>query len=94
MLWPIAAFQVSGEDAIVTLAAASGSIAERRAVRETLGVIKRSSADLIRWLPRPRWRGRWLVQRLCTPARRNLELPRRLSESTPDAFRHVRLAPI
>jgi porphobilinogen synthase len=46
-LLPIAAFQVSGEYAMVKFAAAAGAIDERRAVRETLGALKRAGADLI-----------------------------------------------
>jgi porphobilinogen synthase len=46
-LLPIAAFQVSGEYAMVKFAAAAGAIDERRAVRETLGSLKRAGADLI-----------------------------------------------
>jgi porphobilinogen synthase len=46
-LLPLAAFQVSGEYAMVKFAAAAGAIDERRVVRETLGALKRSGADLI-----------------------------------------------
>jgi porphobilinogen synthase len=46
-LLPIAAFQVSGEYAMVKFAAVAGAIDERGAVRETLGAIKRAGADLI-----------------------------------------------
>ena len=46
-LLPIAAYQVSGEYAMIKFAAHAGAIDERRAVRETLGAIKRAGADLI-----------------------------------------------
>jgi len=46
-LLPLAAYQVSGEYAMIKFAAAAGAIDERRAVRETLGAIKRAGADLI-----------------------------------------------
>ena len=46
-LLPLAAFQVSGEYAMVKFAAAAGAIDERRVVRETLGALKRAGADLI-----------------------------------------------
>jgi porphobilinogen synthase len=44
---PIAAYQVSGEYAMIKFAALAGAIDEKRAVRETLGAIKRAGADLI-----------------------------------------------
>ncbi|HEY8288113.1 MAG TPA: porphobilinogen synthase [Acetobacteraceae bacterium] len=46
-LLPIAAYQVSGEYAMIKFAAAAGAIDEHRVVRETLGGIKRAGADLI-----------------------------------------------
>lgn len=46
-LLPIAAYQVSGEYAMIKFAAQAGAIDEARAVRETLGSIKRAGADLI-----------------------------------------------
>ncbi len=46
-LLPIAAYQVSGEYAMIKFAAAAGAIDEGRVVRETLGAIKRAGADLI-----------------------------------------------
>jgi porphobilinogen synthase len=44
---PLAAYQVSGEYAMIKFAAQAGAIDERRVVRETLGAIKRAGADLI-----------------------------------------------
>jgi porphobilinogen synthase len=44
---PLAAYQVSGEYAMIKFAAAAGAIDEKRAVRETLGAFKRAGADLI-----------------------------------------------
>jgi porphobilinogen synthase len=44
---PLAAFQVSGEYAMLKAAAARGIIEERPAVEETLGAIRRAGADLI-----------------------------------------------
>jgi len=44
---PVAAYNVSGEYAMVKAAAASGSIDERRIVLETLTGIKRAGADMI-----------------------------------------------
>ena len=44
---PLAAYQVSGEYAMIKLAARAGAIDEARVVRETLGSIKRAGADLI-----------------------------------------------
>jgi porphobilinogen synthase len=44
---PLAAYQVSGEYAMIKFAAAAGAIDEHRVVRETLGAIKRAGADLI-----------------------------------------------
>ncbi len=44
---PLAAYQVSGEYAMIKFAAAAGAIDEARVVRETLGAIKRAGADLI-----------------------------------------------
>jgi porphobilinogen synthase len=46
-LLPLAAYQVSGEYAMIKFAAQAGAIDERRVVRETLGSIKRAGADLI-----------------------------------------------
>ena len=46
-LLPLAAYQVSGEYAMIKFAAMAGAIDERRVVRETLGGIKRAGADLI-----------------------------------------------
>ncbi|GAA0331050.1 porphobilinogen synthase [Morganella psychrotolerans] len=44
---PLAAYQVSGEYAMIKLAAQAGAIDEERVVLETLGSIKRAGADLI-----------------------------------------------
>lgn len=44
---PLAAYQVSGEYAMIKFAAAAGAIDERQIVRETLGAIKRAGADII-----------------------------------------------
>jgi porphobilinogen synthase len=46
-LLPLAAYQVSGEYAMIKFAAAAGAIDEGRIVRETLGSIKRAGADMI-----------------------------------------------
>ncbi len=46
-LLPLAAYQVSGEYAMIKFAAMAGAIDEHRIVRETLGGIKRAGADLI-----------------------------------------------
>lgn len=46
-LLPLAAYQVSGEYAMIKFAAAAGAIDEHRVVRESLGAIKRAGADLI-----------------------------------------------
>jgi porphobilinogen synthase len=46
-LLPIAAYQVSGEYAMIKFAAAAGALDEPRIVRESLGAIKRAGADLI-----------------------------------------------
>ncbi len=46
-LLPIAAYQVSGEYAMIKFAAQAGALDEHRIVRETLGAIKRAGADLI-----------------------------------------------
>jgi porphobilinogen synthase len=46
-LLPLAAYQVSGEYAMIKFAAAAGAIDEARVVRETLGAFKRAGADLI-----------------------------------------------
>lgn len=46
-LLPLAAYQVSGEYAMIKFAAQAGAIDERFAVRESLGAIKRAGADLI-----------------------------------------------
>jgi porphobilinogen synthase len=59
---PIAAYQVSGEYAMVKAAAAAGHLDERATVLETLTAIRRAGADIIityhakeaaRWLARP-----------------------------------------
>ncbi len=44
---PLAAYQVSGEYAMIKFGAQAGAIDEQRVVRETLGAIKRAGADLI-----------------------------------------------
>jgi len=44
---PLAAYQVSGEYAMLKAAAASGVVDERAAVEETLGAVRRAGADLI-----------------------------------------------
>jgi len=46
-LLPLAAYQVSGEYAMIKFASQAGAIDEHRVVRETLGAIKRAGADLI-----------------------------------------------
>lgn len=46
-LLPLAAYQVSGEYAMIKFAAAAGAIDEKRIVHETLGAFKRAGADLI-----------------------------------------------
>src|ERR1700722_13588414 len=46
-LLPVAAYQVSGEYAMIKFAGLAGAIDEHRVVRETLGGIKRAGADLI-----------------------------------------------
>jgi porphobilinogen synthase len=46
-LLPLAAYQVSGEYAMIKYAAKAGALDEKRAVRETLGAIKRAGAGLI-----------------------------------------------
>jgi porphobilinogen synthase len=46
-LLPLAAYQVSGEYAMIKFAAAAGAIDEDRVVRESLAAIKRAGADLI-----------------------------------------------
>jgi porphobilinogen synthase len=46
-LLPLAAYQVSGEYAMIKFAAKAGAIDEKRVVRETLGAFKRAGADLI-----------------------------------------------
>ena len=46
-LLPLAAYQVSGEYAMIKAAAARGLVDERAAVEETLGAIRRAGADLI-----------------------------------------------
>jgi porphobilinogen synthase len=46
-LLPLAAYQVSGEYAMIKFAAMAGAIDEYRVVRESLGAIKRAGADLI-----------------------------------------------
>ncbi|WP_261640394.1 porphobilinogen synthase [Erwinia mallotivora] len=44
---PLAAYQVSGEYAMIKFAAQAGAIDERQVVLESLGAIKRAGADLI-----------------------------------------------
>jgi porphobilinogen synthase len=44
---PLAAYQVSGEYAMIKAAAQRGILDEDAAVRETLGAIRRAGADLI-----------------------------------------------
>ncbi|MGI0053650.1 MAG: porphobilinogen synthase [Thermoplasmata archaeon] len=44
---PLAAYQVSGEYAMLKAAASAGVVEERPAVEETLGAIRRAGADLI-----------------------------------------------
>ena len=44
---PLAAYQVSGEYAMIKFAAQAGAIDEHRVVRETLASIKRAGADMI-----------------------------------------------
>jgi porphobilinogen synthase len=44
---PLAAYQVSGEYAMIKFAARAGAINEQQVVRESLGAIKRAGADLI-----------------------------------------------
>ncbi len=46
-LLPLAAYQVSGEYAMIKFAAQAGALDEERVVRETLGAFKRAGADLI-----------------------------------------------
>nr|WP_294543420.1 hypothetical protein [uncultured Rhodopila sp.] len=46
-LLPLAAYQVSGEYAMIKFAAAAGAIDEDRVVLESPGAIKRAGADLI-----------------------------------------------
>lgn len=46
-LLPLAAYQVSGEYAMIKFAAQAGAIDEARVVRESLGAIKRAGADMI-----------------------------------------------
>lgn len=46
-LLPLAAYQVSGEYAMIKFAAQAGALDEKRIVRETLGSIKRAGADII-----------------------------------------------
>ncbi len=46
-LLPLAAYQVSGEYAMIKFAAAAGAVDEHQIVRETLGAFKRAGADLI-----------------------------------------------
>jgi len=44
---PLAAYQVSGEYAMIKFGAQAGAIDEHRVVRESLGAIKRAGADII-----------------------------------------------
>ena len=46
-LLPLAAYQVSGEYAMLKFAALAGALDEQRVVRESLGAFKRAGADLI-----------------------------------------------
>ncbi|HEU0117233.1 MAG TPA: porphobilinogen synthase [Alphaproteobacteria bacterium] len=46
-LLPLSIYQVSGEYAMIKFAAAAGALDEKRAIRETLGSMKRAGADLI-----------------------------------------------
>ncbi len=46
-LLPLAAYQVSGEYAMIKFAAQAGALDEKRIVQETLGAFKRAGADLI-----------------------------------------------
>jgi porphobilinogen synthase len=46
-LLPLAAYQVSGEYAMIKFAAQAGALDEARVVRETLGAFKRAGADAI-----------------------------------------------
>ncbi len=46
-LLPLAAYQVSGEYAMIKAAAARGIVDERAAVAETLGALRRAGADLL-----------------------------------------------
>ena len=46
-LLPLAAYQVSGEYAMIKFAAQAGAIDEARVVRESLAAFKRAGADLI-----------------------------------------------
>jgi len=45
--YPVAAYQVSGEYAMIKAAAANGWLDEARAVDETLTAIRRAGADVI-----------------------------------------------
>ena len=44
---PVAAYQVSGEYAMIKAASAAGQLDERAAVLETLTAIRRAGADLV-----------------------------------------------
>jgi porphobilinogen synthase len=44
---PLAAYQVSGEYAMIKLAAAAGAIDERLAMRESVLALKRAGADIV-----------------------------------------------
>lgn len=46
-LLPLAAYQVSGEYAMIKFAGAAGALDEKRVMRETLGAFKRAGADVI-----------------------------------------------
>ncbi len=46
-LLPLAAYQVSGEYAMIRFAAQAGALDEDRAIRETVGAIHRAGADII-----------------------------------------------
>ncbi len=62
VLVPIAAYQVSGEYAMIKAAGANGWIEERRVVEESLIAIRRAGADMIITYFAPQM-ARWLVER-------------------------------
>ena len=63
-LLPLAAYQVSGEYAMIKFAAQAGAIDEHRVVRETLGAIKRAGADLILTVFRDGYRAAGVLNRV------------------------------